>query len=228
VFQRYGNIEQIIRSYPRLPQDVCDVCCAPRDLLNCHRGFITNKDELIPSKLLVVGYYQKQGIDRLTEDVWKTRSSSNDFYNLSARIMEALAKLTLVETSESYSHIFLIPSRSGKKTLLAKITEKISNEFNLELLRADDWLYYNKELHNQVHIREVTDFKKRMKLVLELYKPKNDIPYSIGNSRIILIDDIIQSGLTMNRIGSILKYYGANDIHGFSWLRAIKDMNIFG
>lgn len=227
VFQKMGSITQKLREYTRIPNDACPICCAPNSLSSCHNSFMSNSSELIPSKLISIGFYDKQLACRLTEDFWRVRASSGEYYTIEAKILEAAALLIINDMKENFTHLFHIPSRENKKMLLKQISRRIASKLDLFYLESKDWINHDNVLHQEIHVRKTKNSVSRRELVNQLYIPKYDLLNDLHDAKILLIDDIVQTGLTMNRIGSILKKYGADKVIGFSWLRAVEDSSLF-
>jgi len=223
VYQMKGEIKQILRTYPPLPEKRCPICMSSKYLESCHRGFLSESNNLVPSKLMIAGYYKKDEVDRLTEDYWKVRSLSTAGYSTETpQILEAVARLIIKSSNLIYTHIFCIPSRRNKKELLPLIAKNVSKTLGIKFLNPDEWINHNAALHEEKHVKEVDDFNKRNKLISELYKPFKKLENKLKDAKILLFDDLVQTGLTMNRIGTILVSYRAQIIHGFTWLRAVE------
>ena len=216
-----GEIKQNLRTYPPLPEKRCPVCMSSKYLKSCHRGFLNESNNLIPSKLMIAGYYKKDEVDRLTEDFWKARSLPRASYSTETpQILEAVARLIIQSSNLNYTHTFCIPSIRNK--LLPLIAKNVSKTLGIKFLNPDEWINHNVALHEKKHVREIDVFNKRNKLISELYKPLEKLENKLKDAKILLFDDLVQTGLTMNRIGNILVGYGAQIIHGFAWLRAIE------
>lgn len=224
IYQFLGPIKQQIRLYPPLPQDQCEICGSSNDK-KCHSGFyMEDKKVLIPNKLHFIGYYKRKGIDRLSEDIRLMRSLNPcNTHHIAYEITIASIQAVISGIKVKFSHVISIPSRMGTKPCIIAITKFLAKNINAQYLYPENWITHDYKLHEKTHVRNVNDYEQRKNLISKIFLPlKENFSHELDGANILLVDDIVQTGLTMNRIGSILMNCGAELIHGFAWARAIE------
>lgn len=92
-------------------------------------------------------------------------------------------------------------------------------ELNISHQPIQSLISYNKKLHNKKKLRNVYNMNEAFSLVKNIYN--NNYNDHSNLNTILIVDDVIRSGATINRIAYLLKNQGVKSIYGFAWLRAI-------
>ena len=122
--QQKGEIDNTIREYSKfeITTNTCKVCLLPDKNQFCHRAFEHN-DNLtsnIPQKVITCGYYKKNEVHRLTEDMNRIRSLNN-CDDLDIDILAHLAASSIKQEGDIDTKAVVIPSRQGQKPCLSKL-----------------------------------------------------------------------------------------------------------
>lgn len=142
----------------------------------------------------------------------KYNNSAKARIKISAQLIEFLKNTPYYKDCE---HICAIPSsKLGKSNLPMKIAHRISLNSNfIDLSSEVAW----KSEKNQ--LKELS-FEERWK---ELEKTDIEIKINTKVKSIILIDDLYQSGTTLQFVAMKLKEYGIKKVYGITIVKARKD-----
>ena len=92
-------------------------------------------------------------------------------------------------------------------------------ELDISYVPINKFIKYDEKLHEKRKIRDIQNSDKVIDLVRKIYRSNNENYPEIKS--LLIIDDIIRTGATLNRISYILKTQGVKSVYGFAWLRAI-------
>ena len=151
-------------------------------------------------KIVSSGYYKIAEIGNLVKDS-KYRNKGYFAESLLDRVIKAYEKYY---SNYKFDNIlFVPPSISGDlvENFAERISKKINIQFSKDLIKIKETEISLKEVKSKIKKREL------LKGVFELKNPENYI-----NKTILLIDDIIDSGVTVDEISKLLLKNGAKEV----------------
>lgn len=205
-----------IRRYSRIPDDVCNICLLPENKCQNHPLFLDEKKESILNGLLVASYYKKRPFNRITEEITLIRSNDNlPKNNLLFIIFKEIIKAAVSKFEKNFDIISCPPTMYNS---IKEIIKESALELNIPYMPIEKLIDYDKKLHDKKKIRDARNSDEINELVMKMYKPNGKDHTGIKN--LLLVDDIIKTGATINRISNLLKNQGVRSVYGFAWLRA--------
>lgn len=209
--------EKEIRRYTRIPNDVCNICLLPQEKCQGHQFFIDDKNDPILDGLMVGSYYKKNPFSRFTEEMAYIRSRNNlSPNNLLFIIFKEVLKAAILNFEKNFD---IITSPPTKYNSIKEIIKETAADLNISYVPIEKLINYDKKLHKDKSVRDGKDSNKIFELVQKIYKTNDEIYSGIDN--ILISDDVISTGATINRISYLLKMQGVKSVYGFAWLRAI-------
>jgi len=211
------KFEKEIRRYARISENSCKICLLPSEKCQNHDFFLDKNEKPILNMIKVASYYKKKPFNRITEELTFIRSRDNlHSDNLIFIIFKEILKTFIFKFGIIFNTITSPPT---KYKSIKKIITKTAEELKISYTPIETLIQYNEDLHNKKKIRNINDPKKIADLVREIYKTKNKDYSEIEN--LLIVDDLIRTGATINRISLLLKEQGIKSVYGFTWLRTI-------
>ena len=167
------------------------------------------------NKLIAIGDYHKKSLDRLTEDIQIFRKAKHWNYSFSYLSIAAYA---LIQQNNCISdYITHVPQSSRANFLISDIVKDICSRLGSEYMEPQNLFQYNSSKH--ITMIKNTSEKRKESKIEEFFKAKR---INSKSGSILIIDDIIDTGKTLSRIGKILSGYGYS-VNGFCWLISTGD-----
>ncbi len=166
---------------------------------------------------MVASYYKKKPFNRITEELTFIRSRDNlSPNNLLFIIFKEILKAAVLRFDRNFAIITCPPTKYNSIKEIIKVT---ALELDISYVPINKFIKYDEKLHEKRKIRDIQNSDKAIDLVRKIYRSNNENYSEI--KRLLIIDDIIRTGATLNRISYILKTQGVKSVYGFAWLRAI-------
>jgi len=216
------NLPNPVRTYPALPNFRCKICQSPyvsTEKCRNHEGLKTDS-KCYPHRVFTIGYYEydytsKMAGNQLTKDIFFARSSlDSGMIKIFGKIIYEIIKIHNL----SPSHLSFIPSREESNILTLSLVEIVSKALNLEFIDSSQFI----EIDYKEPIRDESKFDIRSKNIKNTFLIKNDEREVFGIEKLLLIDDIMHFGLTLNHFCQIfLKKSDVNEIEAIVLARSI-------
>lgn len=205
IIVRKKNLPNPVRIYPGLPNFRCKICQSPyisTEKCKNHKALIISDSNLCPIHIYTIGYYKydyknKIAGNQLTNDIFIAKSGVN------SEIVKFFSKIIykiIVKNNLSPSHLSFIPSRKETNTLTFNLVENVSTLLNTEIINSKQFI----KINYTEAIRNYSNYKMRRENIKNTFIMKNDKKEIFGIKKIILIDDIMHFGLTLNHFCKIL------------------------
>ena len=206
IIVRRENLPNPVRIYPALPNFRCKICQSPyisTEKCKNHQALFISDCNLCPNTIYTIGYYKydyknKIAGNQLTNDIFIAKSDAN------SEIIKFFSKIIyriIVKNNLSPSHLSFIPSRKEINTLTFKLVENVSTLLNIEFINPKQLI----KINYTEAIRNYSNYEMRRENIKNTFIIKNDKKEIFGVSKIVLIDDIMHFGLTLNHFCEILK-----------------------
>ena len=209
--------EKEIRRYTKIPFNTCKTCLLPQQKCQNHSIFIDKNNEPILDGLMVASYYKKKPFNRITEELTFIRSRDNlSPNNLLFIIFKEILKAAVLRFDRKFDIITCPPTKYNSIKEIIKVT---ALELDISYVPIIKFIKYDEKLHEKRKIRDIQDSDKIIDLVRKIYRSNNENYSEIKT--LLIVDDIIRTGATLNRISYILKTQGVKSVYGFAWLRAV-------
>jgi len=210
-------LEKEIRRYTKIPENVCSICLLPKDKCQNHPFFLDLEKMPILNGVRVASYYKKNPFNRITEELTFIRSRDNlSPGNLIFIIFKEILKAAILKFKIGFDVITSPPTIYNSINMIIK---RAAFELNIPYLPIEEFINYNKKIHSKKKIRYITDIDKIAEIIKLIFKTKGMNFPDINN--LLLVDDLIRTGATINRISYLLKKQGIKSVYGFCWLRTI-------
>ncbi|KKN28406.1 hypothetical protein LCGC14_0854610 [marine sediment metagenome] len=205
VFKSVLGNEIPLYEFPPLLTPRCEICQAPTSLKYCryHKSLEMNGFPRLIKSIDILGYYStdfegnpKNPLTKLIQKV-KKEYIEEEIINIFTKVI----KFRIKERVLDFNLITYVPSRE-KHLSLKKISLEVSRDYKLKLIPSEEFII----LKNIGLTRDISDYYKRKEFVNEKFKKKDSIETDLNISgKLLIIDDIINTGWTVSKIASILK-----------------------
>jgi ATP-dependent DNA helicase RecQ len=160
--------------------------------------FIYEKTELC--EIVASGYYKMEGVG----DLIKNSKYCNKGYFHEKLLYRVLRAYNKYYKDRHFDKIlFVPPTNSGDlvENFAQRISSRINVPFSKDLVKIKD---------TEIPLKEVKSVYKKRALIKGIFKVENEEEYR--DKSILLIDDIVDSGVTIEEIANLLKSIGVRKI----------------
>ncbi len=205
VFKNVLGNEIPLYEFPALLTPRCKICQTPTSLKYCryHKSLESKGLPRLIESIEIIGYYstdfEGNPENSLTQLIQKVKKEyvEEEINTIFAKVI----KFIIREKNLNFDLITYVPSREGHLSL-KKISKEISKDNNLKFILSGNLINFKKIGLT----RDISDYNKRKEFVNKKFHKKDTIQRDTTISgKLLIIDDLINTGWTVSRIATILK-----------------------